>query len=563
MLDMKTRRTLEHVLLAGLGFVTLVVAPYSSVDPINLPKLSVLAFFGIVAISLVVPVSKKVLATGHRKIILIILLFIIDVILIIIFGASERVEQIYGTFGRNSGALAYVSLALVLVASSLVSNGAYVKKFVVTTLSLGVLLAVYGQMQNQGWDPFPFVNAYGSNVFGTFGNPNFMSAFMGLIAVVSFTMVLNTVFTHVTRFALAILVVISIVIVYETHAQQGYLNFVAGVGTVVVLWLFMTQRKVLSAVVAGLGVIGGGLVFLGLINAGPLASYLYKASLQARGFYWRAGVKMLIDHPFFGVGMDGFGDWYRRSRSLEDTLQSPGLVSNTAHNVFIDIASNGGFPLIGIYLAIVGLVITSIVRVVQRSEGFDVYFVAIVGAWVAYQAQSFVSINQLGLAIWGWILSGLIIGYEINTRTVEISESKEVHHKNRGRSAKILAQPLSSAAVVSLFAGVLIGASIALPPYVAATQYYKALQSGNTTVIESAAYLKPFEKMRFIQVATGLRENKLEERAIVVIRDAAVKYPDSFEIWSVWASIASAAPADIANAKAQMKRLDPHNPDLK
>ena len=126
----------------------------------------------------------------------------------------------------------------------------------------------------------------------------------------------------------------------------------------------MTQHKSLGRAVGGLGLIGSSLVFLGLINAGPLAGYLYKPSLEARGFYWRAGIRMLIEHPFFGVGMDGFGDWYRRARTLEDTLFNPGLASNTAHNVFIDIASNGGFPLIALYLAILGLVIFSITKVV-------------------------------------------------------------------------------------------------------------------------------------------------------------------------------------------------------
>ena len=65
----------------------------------------------------------------------------------------------------------------------------------------------------------------------------------------------------------------------------------------------------------------------------------------------------------------------------------------------------------------------SIIRVVKRSERFDAYFVSLVGAWVAYQTQSFISINQIGLAIWGWILSGLIIGYEINTRVKDTAQS--------------------------------------------------------------------------------------------------------------------------------------------
>jgi hypothetical protein len=35
------------------------------------------------------------------------------------------------------------------------------------------------------------------------------------------------------------------------------------------------------------------------------------------------------------------------------------------------------------------------------------------------------------------------------------------------------------------------------------------------------------------------------------------------ELWRRWSTIASATPADVARAKAEMKRLDPFNPDLK
>ena len=185
---MKSRVILERVLLVGLSFVTLVMAPYNSIDPVNVPKLSALVFFGIVAASLVAIKLKKAVATEHRVIICIIFLFIVDLSLVIIFGASQRVQQIYGTSGRNSGALAYLGLALFMFASLFVSNHGLVRRFILTTIPLGAILVAYGEAQHQGLDPFPFVNGYASNVFGTFGNPDFMSAFMGLLAVVSFTM---------------------------------------------------------------------------------------------------------------------------------------------------------------------------------------------------------------------------------------------------------------------------------------------------------------------------------------------------------------------------------------
>lgn len=102
-----------------------------------------------------------------------------------------------------------------------------------------------------------------------------------------------------------------------------------------------------------------------------------------------------------------------------------------------------------------------------------------------------------------------------------------------------------------------------MPPYVSANKFYRALQTGDPQIIQNAAYLKPYERMRYLYVARALRDNKFESESISVLRDASKIYPDSIELWRIWASIPSASPADIAQAKAEMKRLDPYNPDLK
>jgi hypothetical protein len=383
-----------------------------------------------------------------------------------------------------------------------------------------------------------------------------------MIAVVAFTMTLNQGYKVALRLGSALMGFASLVVVYETIAKQGYLNFVAGAGAVAILWLFMTKRKTLGIAVSALGIFGGGIVFLGLINAGPLASLLYKGSLAARGFYWRAALRMLREHPFFGVGMDGFLDWYRRTRAADYAAQGFFTVSNTAHNVYLDIATNGGFPLIIIYFSIITLVFLSIVRVVKRSDGFDVYFATVVGAWVAYQTQAFVSINQLGIAIWGWVLSGLIIGYEINTRVKEIEKVLPTNKQGR-KSAKASIKPLSSATVMRVFGGVILGAIVAIPPYYANASFFSALKSNDIKAIEAAAYLKPIDERRLLHFATILRDNKMESEAITVIRDAVKGYPDSFDLWQLWSTIPTASLADLATAKAQLKRLDPFNPDLK
>ena len=562
MLDLKATRLLSFGLLSTVTLATLLMLPYSSLDPVSLPKMCVVVFAGFTLFGLWVPRLKKISASGHRNILVLSTLLIVQMLLVFAFSGTSLWLQMYGTYGRNTGLFTYLALTLLMMSSAVVSSNKFIFRFVMLIISLGVLLVIYGQVQHQGWDPFPFMNAYGSNVFGTLGNPNFMSAFMGMIGAVAVTMMINKGFSLLVRVELIVLTLASIVIIYETKSLQGYLNLAAGITVTGILWLFMSKKKSIAILVSGLAGVGGALVFLGLVNMGPLADSLYKSSLAARGYYWRAGIKMLLDHPFFGVGMDGYGEWYRRSRNLEDTLVNPGINSDSAHNVFLDIASNGGFPLILIYLAILGVVILSVIQVVRRSNGFNPYFVALVAAWVAYQAQSFISINQIGLAIWGWVLSGLVIGFEINTRADSGIDLKPGTGSQKIGQKKTV-QSLSSATLVSVFIVALIGVLVSLPPYVAANKYYKALKSEDALILQPATYAKPYDRVRFTFTASNFAQNGLNDRALVVIREGVKLFPNSYEAWSVLAGLPNARPSEITQAKAEMKRLDPYNPELK
>jgi len=564
MLDTRSKKLLGTLILTAVTVVTLLVTPYTLLEPINLPKLSALAFFSIVALSLFINDFKSIAQSKFKILFIVLSLFALQIILVLIFSGANFGGQIFGTFGRNTGALAYLSLTVLLIASALIADSEFIEKLIRFSVVVGIILIIYGNIQYFDLDPLPFTTAYTVNApVGTLGNSNFQSAFMGMIAVVVFTLAINSAFSAAIRIGLTLTGFAAVIVIYETLAKQGYFALMAGALVVVILWLFMNKRKSLAIVASGFGAIGAGLVFLGLINSGPLASYLYKGSLEARGYYWRAGINMLFDRPFFGVGMDSFVDWFRRTRPPEFYENGFFSYTNSAHNVPLDIATSGGVPLLLLYFAIIFLVILSIVRVVKRNAGFDVYFVTSVGAWVAYQAQSFVSINQLGLAIWGWVLAGLIIGYEINTRNENLTKDVPIKGKQQQRKTKPAVQALSSAALMRVFAGVIVAALVAVPPYYVNASFASALKSGDIKALQVAAYLKPIDERRLLYVATVLRDQKMDSEAIAVIRDATKGYPDSFDFWQLWTTIPTASPTDIAAAKAEMIRLDPFNPDIR
>ena len=557
MKDLVAARFLGTYVLIAVSAVTLLVTPFNSLDPVSIPKLSLLIFVGFISIGLF---SRTFFSSDRRKyrtVVLLVFAFIAHMTLVLLMDHRDFALKFYGTSGRNTGFIAYTSLAFILLASLVAASRELIEKYVKVLCIVGFLVAGYGIAQSLGHNLYSFNYEYASKVFSTFGNANFHSAFMGIVAAPALILAVLSSIKLYYRLALLSLVILAIFNV-SLSSQQGYLNFMAGSIAALVIYLF--QKKHTTSAWATLIAFGLGIfsVLLGILDKGPLAEAIYKSSLQARGFYWRGAINIITNHPLLGVGMDGFGDWYRRSRSLEVTSLNPGIVADTAHSIPLDVGSSGGIPLLLLYLALTGLALTSIFRLVKRQSDFDIYFAAIVAAWVAYQAQSLISINQLGLGVWGWSLTGLLIGYEINTR-----ESVPIENEKANLKGKVVTQKLSAGALVVTFVTSGTGLAIALPPYLAANKFYKALQSSDANVIQPAAYLTPYDRSRFIFVAQILQENKLEDRAIVVLRDASKIYPDSYEIWNRWAGIASASPNDIARAKAEMKRLDPYNPDLK
>jgi hypothetical protein len=184
----------------------------------------------------------------------------------------------------------------------------------------------------------------------------------------------------------------------------------------------------------------------------------------------------------------------------------------------------------------------------------------VIVAWVAYTAQSVISINQIGLAVWGWVLSGLIIGYEINTREAEVVQKQAP----KGKSASAMAaQKVLPATAVGIFIGLIVGIALGVPTLNTASKYKSGLETGDAATVQKIASIWPQDASRSAQIALILNENKLPEQALAVVQEAKGKFPDSYDVWKVLASLPNAPAEDIAAAKAQMKRLDPHNPDLK
>lgn len=547
-------RTIENLLLIGLFIVVLLVTPYSSIDPINLPKMSALGIFAFTIFALTLPKLPGWIGVQHRKLIGLSLLFAFQLLLVLIFSGRSFTLNFYGIFGRNTGVLTYLSLLMVLFVSAVVASQVMISRYVVTFFIIGVILLCYGVIQHFGLEPFPFQNIYANQVFGTFGNPNFHSAFMGILGAIAFTTIWNKDLIKIFRLIAGLIFFLSILSINSTNSWQGFFNLAAGIGVAVILLAHQRGLQKLGNYLLVIGVLIVGMVGLGLLNQGPLADVMSKASLTARRIYWEAALKMLFDHPFTGVGLDGFGDWFRRSRSTEAFKSYSGFISDSAHSVPLEIGAGGGFPLLVTYFGLLLLTLHSIIKVIKKQSNLNFGFITITAAWFSYQAQSLISINQIGLGLIGWTLSGLIIGFA--SLGDDVAKAKEPK-KNTRVSAQGRESSTFTSFVVPII-GLIVSCLISLPPFIASNRFYEGLKTSDARVVVEKAYAKPLDPRRLLIAVNILERNKFYKESFEMTKFTSQEFPDSYEVWTTLRSLTNASDNDKLQATKQLSRLEPN-----
>jgi O-antigen ligase len=544
----RNRRKIEKLLLWGLLLITLVVTPFISYDPISLPKFVLLITFGAPLLFMLLAHNNRQLINHHLLFLIISIGFIAWSLISLMFSEMNLTDGFFGISGRFNGVLTYL-VSIVFTTTALLLSRAELNLLLIKTLVItGAVSIIYGLIQYYEKDPFEWINP-NSRVFGFFGNPNFQSSFMGISATAVLALVLNVNSKPLYRFGLAIYIPLAIFIISVSKSQQGILVFFAGASVVIYMWIRSNSKlKNLTYLYLAVWVLGTIALILDILQIIPWQPVFYKESVSYRGDFWRAGWNMSTSNPVFGVGLGGYGENFRKYRDLTSANRVE-ISSNvdSAHNIFLDISSGGGFPLLTLYLGFILLTIISATKIIKRSSTFDFAFAGVFGAWVAYTSQSLISVSQIGISIWGWVLSGAIIGYEINGRI----KREPVILKND--ASEILA--ISSGLILSLL--------LTLPFVISDYRFRSTVKSGDVNKIMASVQIWPQNTENINFVTKLFRDGGFPDQSLVIARQAVKLNPRSFEAWQQLLSSPNATESERVVALAKMKELDPLNPTLK
>jgi len=561
MISLEIEKRLSAIIAWGSLIVTLLVTDRISADPVNVGKMVAIATVAGFCLAILISLRKEIYK--HFKLVVLLLSGFVCISFVSIMLSSNPWEKgFYGTYARNTGFLTYLSLSLLfLSASQLLRNESYLR-IIRAFLLAGLLNLFYCFLVLGGIDIFTWQNPYGK-VLGTFGNPNFISSFMAIFLITLFTILISPDVKVGIRALLGLPIIGSLFVIKATGSQQGLV--VAAGGIAIALFFFIRAKfgnqiatSVYSFSVATVGITS----ILGMLQMGPLAGLLYKDSVSYRGEYWQAGINMALANPLFGVGLDSYGTFYRSFREQSATVV-PGInvVTDSAHNVFIDILSSTGFVGLFLYLALISLILFECVRYIKKSRSFDPIFVILFSTWIAYLAQSLISINQIGLAIWGWVLSGLLLGY---TRKVNIGiyEIKLLKISDLLRTKKtIQTKELSASISLGLIAGGVAFFILSVPSFYADASLRKAIESNSIDEYVKVANQFPIDANRLNYIASRITIGGINEQSVSLVRMGLEKFPFDYGLLNSQYLISG---QDSEESKAIGRRLhlaDPFNPE--
>lgn len=560
MLNVLAEKTLSRILGTGAFLTTIFVISNIVTDPVNVTKHFFLGATAFAAISSAGLNGFKTIILQSKVYTFSCLSFVIFMVNAVVNSESPLAQNIYGSYGRNTGFIAYFSLVLIALSALMIRKADAFKYLIYALFGAGFVNVIYCAWARAFGDFIGWSNVY-NTILGTFGNPNFIGAFLGIFISVLFAYVVGPETNLKFRIISVVTILVALTEIKHSHAVQGVA--VTATGFAVVLF-FLIRSKFQSWLMPSLYSLGivfiGFISLLGALQIGPLAKYIYKTSVSLRGEYWQAGINMAKKFPFTGVGMDSYGDWYRRLRDDSALiLPGPNTVTNAAHNVNIDVLAYGGWPLFASYLLIMVLTIISIIRLILRQRKYDPIGISLVVGWVCYQIQAAISINQIGLAIWGWLFSGAIVAYEIATRVTDNPNQ----NNNSSKSNKVKPEIVSPQLLGSL--GLVAGCLIAIPPMAADMSWRSALQAQSVEKTKASlvpGYLRPMNSYRISMAAYLFEQNKIYDLAYFYAKQSTQFNSENFDAWKMLYLAKNTPPSEKTIAFENMKRLDPKNPNV-
>ena len=526
------------------------------IDSFNISKFVVLGI-GVLTLSALALPNLRV--KSQAKIGAYLLLFFVMMLLVNLLTSPNTYKSLIGALGRNNGVLTYFCLAVLAYLVSTHFKLTDLPKLLWSLVGLGVIQTIYNILQLADADPISWNNPYGF-ILGTLGNSDFAAALLAICSIATLWLSRIHISNKKITFFLLAVVVIQFIVMLESNVRQSLILLFFGIAVLVYSDL-VGKGKLLTLLWGGFVSAVGLLALLGTLQIGPLSKLVFKESITYRGDYWRAAWRMFTDNPVYGVGLGNYGDYFNRYRDATQVARrGPAVGSDVAHSLPLDFLAMGGITLGFAYLVLVVYSVFLVISKIRSLDGINKQQGYIVLSLLgAYLLQSLISIDQIGLAVWGWIFIGVALSF---ARERKFITRVDLHLPKIYVPIAILVTAISFVAVsVPLWRADSALKQLASVPSQQQGVDTRAIRLKLASNIES---INPRDSQFKTQIALYLLSNGQAE-GIDYAKKALEQNPsDSTALrFLVIAYAQLNDDANLQKYKAEALKIDPFNPDLK
>ena len=539
-----TKHNIINLTVGGAVVNTLVITPYFNKDAMVIPKLIIMFCLAMYLLPVIYLTWKSAFKNKLLKFFTVLnLMLLLQSLIVFLLSSAPNEQQIFGRTGRGLGLITIISLCIVSITIATVYDKILVNRIVLGLIFSGFATSLYAVLQSFGID-FLKWDSKTNGVIGTLGNPNFQSAFAAMILVPS----LLFAWTNKKRLYFSIpLFIIFIYTISRTQSTQGIVAGFFSIAVIFIIYCWYKNKKIFFLAVFG-GAISSIFTIAGMLNAGPLSDYLYKVSVQSRGDFWRSAFNTANAHPFFGVGLDSFGDYSLRYRDLTAVNHSFAEYTDNAHNFFLEQAATGGYIFATINLTVILLVIYSFFKIQIYNKKFEPTILSLFGAWVAFQMTSVISPGSLVMMFWNALISGAIIGQAASLSSHSNKASEASRHK--------------SGIIPGVLLGI-VGFAILFPLFNTDRNSFIGMQNKDANLVMKAVSSYPESTVRYSQIGQELFNSGLTVQALEVARSGVTFNSHSAGLWALILVNPSATFEERNNAKIKILELDPLNKEVR
>ena len=541
-----SKKRLSQIIIYFVIINSLILTPFFNKDGMIIPKLITMFCLSFFLLPILFANRSNLLKDRFVKIALILQLMILAQSLIVVIMSSAPLEQqIFGRTGRGLGLITCFSMAVVYIATVFSLELGTFNRVLSGLIFSAFISSLYSIFQSYGLDLLKW-DSRTNGVIGTLGNPNFQSAFaaMVLVPTLFYFWIIKK-----NRFIAVLAFIFFCFAIYRTQSTQGYL---AGFFSIFVAILIFTwyRSKFLFIPLFLTGVASATMALIGMLNYGPLSQYLYKISVQSRGDFWRSAFTTANSHPFFGVGLDSFGDYSLKYRDSVAANHPFAEYTDNAHNFFLEQAATGGYIFAILNLLLVILTLLLFVKFQINEKKFDPLMTSLFSAWLAFQMTSVISPGSVVTMHWNMVLSAAILAL------ARISLSSSTKFNLSTSSTVKFPRDLS----ISL---ALISVLIMFPLFNTDRLQLQGMQRGDANLVTEASQRFPESTVRYSLIGRELFNSGLYRQSLEVGRAGVEFNPNSAALWALILVNNYASEAERIFAKNMILKLDPLNKNIR